>query len=167
VTLAARVNEAFGLPGNPVDAALASRHKLESRRALQAAGLAVPTFRAVSLADDPRALSMSFAYPSVVKPLAMSGSRGVIRVNDSCEFVGAFERLRTLMDQPDVRIERDSAHAMLLVESFFQTFTSKMVCDASRSTEVIICISAESHAAVDSLLDKAVADLTTLVRDWA
>ena len=118
VTLAARVNEAFGLPGNPVDAALASRHKLESRRALQAAGLAVPTFRAVSLADDPRALSMSFAYPSVVKPLAMSGSRGVIRVNDSCEFVGAFERLRTLMDQPDVRIERDSAHAMLLVESF-------------------------------------------------
>jgi biotin carboxylase len=118
VTLAARVNEAFGLPGNPVDAALASRHKLESRRALQAAGLALPTFRAVSLADDPRALSLSFAYPSVVKPLAMSGSRGVIRVNDSCEFVRAFERLRTLMDQPDVRIERDSAHAMLLVESF-------------------------------------------------
>jgi hypothetical protein len=48
----------------------------------------------------------------------MSGSRGVIRVDSSCEFVRAFERLRTLMDQPDVRVERDAAHTVLLVETF-------------------------------------------------
>ena len=118
VTLAARVNEVFGLPGHPVGAALASRNKLESRRSLQAAGLAVPAFRAVSLADDPRELSLTFAYPAVVKPLAMSGSRGVIRVDNSCDFVRAFERLRTLMHQSDVRIERDAAHTVLLVETF-------------------------------------------------
>jgi predicted lactoylglutathione lyase len=51
----------------------------------------------------------------------------------------------------------ENIFVMLLTVPFFQTFTSKTVCDASRSTEVIICISAESHAAVDSLLDKAVA----------
>jgi len=34
VTLAARVNEVFGLPGHPVGAALASRNKLKSRRSL-------------------------------------------------------------------------------------------------------------------------------------
>jgi biotin carboxylase len=118
VTIAARVNEAFGLPGNPSSAALASRNKLESRRALQAGGLAVPAFRPISLADDPREISLTLTYPAVVKPLAMSGSRGVIRVNSSCEFVLAFERLRALLAQPDVRVERDTAHDMLLVESF-------------------------------------------------
>jgi hypothetical protein len=118
VTLASHVNEAFGLPGNPPSAALATRNKLENRRSLQAAGLPVPTFRAVSLADDAHDVSATFAYPSVVKPLAMSGSRGVIRVDNSCEFVAAFDRLRALLQQPDVRVERESAHAMLLVESF-------------------------------------------------
>jgi hypothetical protein len=54
----------------------------------------------------------------VMKPLAMSGSRGVIRVDNTCEFVRAFDRLRALMARSDVRIERDSAHDMLLVESF-------------------------------------------------
>ena len=57
-------------------------------------------------------------YPVVVKPLAMSGSRGVIRVNSACEFVMAFERLRALMMQADVRVEREPAHDTLLVESF-------------------------------------------------
>lgn len=118
VTIAARVNEAFGLPGNPSSAALASRNKLESRRALQAGGLAVPAFRSISLADDPREISLTLSYPVVVKPLAMSGSRGVIRVNSSCEFLLAFERLRALLAQPDVRVERDTAHGMFLVESF-------------------------------------------------
>ena len=118
VTIAARVNEAFSLPGHPVGAALASRNKLESRRALQAAGLAVPKFRAISLDDDPRELSLHFEYPSVLKPLAMSGSRGVIRADSACGFQLAFERIRALMAQADVRIERDSAHGLALVESF-------------------------------------------------
>lgn len=118
VTVAARVNEAFSLPGNPLGAALATRNKLESRRVLQAAGMLVPKFRAISLADDPREPSLMFDYPSVVKPLAMSGSRGVIRADNAFEFVRAFERVRALMAQPNVRVERDSAHDMLLVESF-------------------------------------------------
>ena len=120
VTIAARVNAAFRLPGNPVTAALASRNKLESRRALQHAGLAVPMFRAIALTDDPREISLTLPYPVVVKPLAMSGSRGVIRADSSCEFVRAFERIRVLLSQPDVRVERESAHDTLLVESFIR-----------------------------------------------
>ena len=118
VPLAARVNESFGLPGNPVGAAMATRNKLESRRALQAAGLAVPEFRAIAVTDDSFEVSLTLPYPVVIKPLAMSGSRGVIRANSSCEFVLAFERLRLLLAQPDVRVERDTAHDALLVESF-------------------------------------------------
>jgi biotin carboxylase len=118
VTIAARVAEAFGLPGNPVAAAMASRNKLASREALRAAGLTVPAFRAVSLADDAEALARTLKYPVVVKPLAMSGSRGVIKADDPRQFVDAFDRLRALLAQPDVRVERDPAHGQLLVESF-------------------------------------------------
>jgi biotin carboxylase len=118
VTIAARVNAAFGLPGNTVDAALASRNKLESRRALTSAGLSVPVFRTVALTDNPWEVSLTLPYPVVVKPLAMSGSRGVIRVDSACQFVIAFARVRALLAQRDVRVERDRAHETLLVESF-------------------------------------------------
>jgi len=118
VVAAARVNAAFRLPGNPVAAALASRNKLESRRALEAAGLSVPTYRVADVTEDPWQLSLTLSYPVVVKPLAMSGSRGVIRADSACEFVRAFARIRALLAQPDVRAERDAAHDTLLVEAF-------------------------------------------------
>jgi uncharacterized protein len=51
----------------------------------------------------------------------------------------------------------DNICAMLLTESFFQTFTKKPVADASRSTEVLVCLSCESRAEVDELVRKAVA----------
>jgi predicted lactoylglutathione lyase len=51
----------------------------------------------------------------------------------------------------------ENIFVMLLVESFFKTFTSKVICDATRQTEVIVCISAESRKTVDDLVAKAVA----------
>ena len=48
-------------------------------------------------------------------------------------------------------------YVMLLVESFFKTFTDKALCDATRSTEVLVCLSCESRAEVDELVKKAVA----------
>jgi hypothetical protein len=51
----------------------------------------------------------------------------------------------------------DNIYAMLLVESFFQTFTRKPVADASKTTEVLICLSCASRAEVDELVRKAVA----------
>jgi predicted lactoylglutathione lyase len=47
--------------------------------------------------------------------------------------------------------------AWLLVEPYFQGFTPKPVSDATRQTEVLVALSLESRAAVDALLDKAVA----------
>ena len=54
-------------------------------------------------------------------------------------------------------IVAENIFVMLLVEKFFQTFTDKPVCDATKSTEAIVCLSAESKAAVDALVAKAVA----------
>jgi predicted lactoylglutathione lyase len=51
----------------------------------------------------------------------------------------------------------ESIYAMLLTESFFKTFTRKPVADATKSTEVLLCLSCTSRAEVDELVRKAVA----------
>lgn len=51
----------------------------------------------------------------------------------------------------------EDSFVMLLVESFFKTFTKKDVCDATSHTETIIALSAESRDGVDELADKALA----------
>jgi biotin carboxylase len=116
--LAARVARAFGLPGHPPDAAARSRNKLASRQAMRDAGLAVPFFEPVPIDADADRLATRVPYPAIVKPLALSGSRGVMRANDRAEFVAAFVRLRRLLRSPDVRSERDEAHDVAMIESF-------------------------------------------------
>jgi len=116
--IAARAAQALGLPSNSPDAASASRNKLETRLALREAGLPVPWFQSVQLACDPASLARDVPYPCVLKPLALSGSRGVIRANDPAEFTAAFARIRALLHAADVRIERDPAHDALMIESF-------------------------------------------------
>ena len=51
----------------------------------------------------------------------------------------------------------DTIQVMLLVQPFFQGFTRKALCDARTHTEVILCLSADSRAAVDGMVDKALA----------
>jgi len=46
---------------------------------------------------------------------------------------------------------------MLLVESYFRTFTPKPIADARKSTEVLLCLSCDSRAEVDAQVAKAVA----------
>jgi len=116
--LAAHVARALGLPGNPPEAARASRNKLESRAAFSAAGLPTPSFASVSLDDEPQRLAAAAPYPCVLKPLALSGSRGVMRVDDPGAFVAAFHRLRRILQSTDVRLERDAVHTLALIESF-------------------------------------------------
>ena len=117
--LAACIAEALGLPGNPPSAVRASRNKLASRRAFKAAGLLTPSFFAdVSISDDASALAANCPFPAVVKPLALSGSRGVMRVDRTSDFVWAFERLGRLLRSPDIMSERDEVHGRALIESY-------------------------------------------------
>ncbi len=46
---------------------------------------------------------------------------------------------------------------MLLTEAKFKTFTPKELCDATKSTEVLVCLSFESREKVDEMVRKAVA----------
>ena len=58
----------------------------------------------------------------------------------------------------------ENIFVMLLVEKFFQTFTKKTICDATKSTEVLVCLSRESRAAVDEMVKNAVAAGGTIPR---
>jgi len=60
-------------------------------------------------------------------------------------------------DKATCMIINANTFVMLLVEDFFQTFLTKEVADASKSTEVIVAISAESRAQVDDIVNKALA----------
>lgn len=50
----------------------------------------------------------------------------------------------------------EDIYVMLLTHAKFKEFTPKQVADATKSSEVIVCLSVESRAAVDEIIRKAV-----------
>jgi hypothetical protein len=129
--IAARVAERLGLPWHPAEGAFAARHKERTRERLRDAGLMVPWWFSITLdargstlgpsamTHEPSAIShQPLTYPCVLKPVSLSGSRGVMRADDPAAFGAAFERLRALMRSADVRAERNEAHDTVLVEGF-------------------------------------------------
>ena len=118
VALASRAARWLELPHNPIDAVLATRNKLSLRRRLAEAGLASPKHLAAVIRDDPTVLAERAPYPCVLKPLALSGSRGVIRADNPPTFVAAFQRLRALLSNPEIAAECGDAAAGVLIEEF-------------------------------------------------
>src|SRR5262245_30699833 len=90
--VAAAISQRLGLKANSLPAVATARDKHAMRRCLSQAGVPVPRFRLVRLADDPTVLARGIDYPCVLKPLALSASRGVIRANDAQEFVAPVRR---------------------------------------------------------------------------
>jgi len=54
-------------------------------------------------------------------------------------------------------IVSEDIFVMLLTEAKFKTFTPKAICDATKSTEVLVCLSSGSRKEVDEMVRKAVA----------
>jgi len=73
---------------------------------------------------DPRRLAemgaAGLASPWVLKPLALSASRGVIRADAADEFVRAFERIRALLRTPEVGVLREETSNFIQVESYVE-----------------------------------------------
>lgn len=122
VATAARAAAALGLPGHPPEAADLCRDKHAMRQRLREARLLMPRFQRFRLQEDPRAIfsspALTISFPLVLKPLSLSGSRGVIRANTPDEAVRAFQRIRALMHDPDIRQLRDASNAFLQVEEY-------------------------------------------------
>ena len=116
--LGAMASEALGLPHNPVSAASATRNKHRLRLLLSQAGLLSPPFSLFDINDDPLRVALEAPYPCVVKPLCLSASRGVMRANDEAQFIQAFQRLRALLQMPDVVERKNPLAHQILVEGY-------------------------------------------------
>ncbi|MBP7961932.1 MAG: ATP-grasp domain-containing protein [Caldilineaceae bacterium] len=103
--LAAQASLALGLAHNAPAAALAARDKFTMRTALAQAGVPCPQFQRFTTDQDRFAVAQTVAYPCVVKPLTLNGSRGVIRANDPGEFANAVQWVQSILtgDQPDAK----------------------------------------------------------------
>jgi len=62
-------------------------------------------------------------------------------------------------------IVAEDIYVMLLTEEKFKTFIPKKLCDATKSTEVVVCLSCESRAEVDEMVRKAIAAGGTTYND--
>ena len=116
--LAAAASRRLELPHNPLAAVEATRNKSLLRRTLAAAGLPSPRFWDIPTDSDPAQIAGSLEFPVVLKPLALSGSRGVIRADHPASFVEAFERLRGILAEPVNARECGPLGGRILVESY-------------------------------------------------
>jgi biotin carboxylase len=130
--VAALAARRLGLTANPPHAMAAAANKLQMRTRLRDAGANTPTrpelrqprFVAVAGDADPREIAEQLrapdgvGFPCVVKPLMLSGSRGVMRADDPATLVVALARLRRLLADPAVRHVDPAAADQILIESF-------------------------------------------------
>jgi biotin carboxylase len=121
--IAALAAARLGLPGSDPEAAYAARNKAELRQRLARAG--VPTPRGFVVAEQARpeevaaSVRASIGFPAVVKPLLLSGSRGVIRVDDESGLGAALARVRAILRTRAEHADgTDLAARQILVEEF-------------------------------------------------
>lgn len=69
--------------------------------------------------------------------------------------IGAVKNERFCDDTASCMVFSETIHAMLLTHDKFRQFTPKKIADARETSEVLICISADSRAAVDDVVGKA------------
>ncbi len=113
VLIAALAAQRLGLAHNPPAAVAATKDKALARVALAAAGVVQPAFRVVRGDDDVATAAAAVGLPCVVKPVSLSGSRGVIRADDPAMVVAAATRTRAIMADAG-----QDDHGPLLVEAF-------------------------------------------------
>jgi formate-dependent phosphoribosylglycinamide formyltransferase (GAR transformylase) len=118
--LAALTAQKLGLPYHPPNAVAACRDKHRMRRIFDDAGLPVPRHFRASLASDPHKAAEETTYPCVLKPLGLSASRGVIRANNAAEFIAAFERIRRILEQPEIRQLHEAANSSIQIEQYIE-----------------------------------------------
>jgi hypothetical protein len=118
VELAALVARELGFPHNSPSAARLTRRKDLARSHLALSECQVPKHWLINLQEPFEHQTRLVDFPCVLKPLALSASRGVIRVNNQEEFVTACKRIAILLAEIADPFERHH----LLAESYIDGF---------------------------------------------
>ncbi len=115
---AAAVARELGLPANPVDAAVAARHKPDMRERLARAGIRQPAYRVFDRREDSRGAGGLVAFPCVLKPTFLAASRGVIRADEAEGFARAWRWIAALLEDPEVAARGGAWSREILVEEY-------------------------------------------------
>jgi biotin carboxylase len=87
----------LGLVHNSPAAVAATRNKLVMRQALATGGVPQPRFLPLGPGDDPAVMTGLVGFPCVIKPITLSASRGVIRVDSSAGAGAVAARVRAIV----------------------------------------------------------------------
>jgi hypothetical protein len=71
------------------------------------------------------------------------------------EAIGAEKNPKFSDDTASCMVVSETIHVMLLTHDKFRQFTPKKIADARTTSEVLICVSADSRDAVDDMVGKA------------
>ncbi len=113
-TIASRIAHALKLPHNDPQSSLLTYRKDLARECLKQHGCNVPEFQVYPFSNV-ETVAQNQTYPVVLKPLMLSGSRGVIRADSVIEFTQAAETIRQILLHEN-GTEFEKTHFM--VESF-------------------------------------------------
>jgi hypothetical protein len=108
----------LGIPYNHPASVEACRSKLRMREVFRETGLKTPWFRVINLDPLPEPDLLGISYPCVLKPVSLSASRGVIRADNRDGFVSAAQRIRKLLESPEIRATREAHLDQILVEGY-------------------------------------------------
>jgi len=115
---AAYVARGLGVPHNHPASVEACRSKLRLREVFRDAGLPTPWFRTVPLQAIPEPALMGLNYPCVLKPISLSASQGVVRVNNREEFLAGTRRLKRLLESAEIQATREPSLDRMIVEEY-------------------------------------------------
>ena len=98
--LAARLAGELGLRHNTIEAIDAAACKAAQRRLWARAGVTQPSFQVIAADAEAyhcREAALSLGYPCIAKPVSLSGSRGVLRVDDQAGLMAARAEIRGIL----------------------------------------------------------------------
>jgi len=115
---AAAIGSALGLRHNSTESARAARYKNVLADLLARHGVPAPGHIVFPLTKDPAEAAGMVRYPAVLKPLALSGSQGVIRADDPHAFVAAWNRIAAILSAKDAKARSGEAGRQILIQDF-------------------------------------------------
>lgn len=114
--LAAYVAEKLSLPHNDLQAVKIAHRKDLARLSLKKSSVKIPDFDLLTTTKLLSEQDIQVTFPAVIKPVALSASRGVIRVNNELELQQAVDRIKNMLLE-ERQIDK-AIREILLLEEF-------------------------------------------------
>ena len=113
--LAACIATKLNLPHNDPEAVKIAQRKDLSRISLKKSKVKIPTFDLLTTTKSLSEQKINVNFPAVIKPVALSASRGVIRVNNELELEQAIVRVKNMLAE-EKQLDKVIREILLLEE---------------------------------------------------